>query len=165
MITTWDCNLATVAQDQTASALSYFFCFRNPGLAAKLEAERKLKEGISGHKTGLPKKLLELFEPLPALAKAEPIRKRKPKLGFLGIAQYVSNFAEPGEPEYEPPMPEDCPPSPRLFANPELRAQARVEKESKAEKCVIACVCLQCMTSFDLRCQGLHDNSSAKISG
>lgn len=39
----------------------------NPGVAAKLEQERMLKAGITAHKTGLPKKLLELFAPLPPL--------------------------------------------------------------------------------------------------
>lgn len=39
----------------------------NAGVAAKLEQERMLKAGITAHKTGLPKKLLELFAPLPPL--------------------------------------------------------------------------------------------------
>ena len=56
-----------------------------PGLGqlSKEAAERKLKEGISGHRTGLPKKLLELFEPRDALEFKPPVRKRPPKV--LGI--------------------------------------------------------------------------------
>jgi hypothetical protein len=108
---------------------------RNPALAAKLEAERKLKEGISGHKTGLPRKLLELFEPLPLPPVLPAIPKRPPKLPYTGIAQYVDLFSEPGDAEYEPPPEVPRPPSPRRFRNPELAAQARVDYESKAEKC------------------------------
>ncbi len=107
---------------------------RNPALANKLEAERKLKEGISGHKTGLPKKLLELFEPLPPPARLTDIPKRPPKLPYLGIAQHVALFAEPGDEEYEPPPEVPRPPSPRRFRNPEMTAQARVDYETKAEK-------------------------------
>ncbi len=54
-----------------------------PGLGqlSKEAAERKLKEGISGHRTGLPKKLLEFFEPRDALEFKPPPRKRPPKVG------------------------------------------------------------------------------------
>jgi U1 small nuclear ribonucleoprotein of 70kDa MW N terminal len=107
---------------------------RNPGVAAKLETERRMKEGISGHKTGLPKKLLELFAPRPQPEYKPAIRKRKAALPYTGIAQFVDQFASPGEAEYEPPPPADRPPSPRLFRNPEMAAQARVDKELKAEK-------------------------------
>ena len=48
--------------------------------------------------------------------------------------QYLEHFAEPGDPEYEPPAPETRPPEPRLFANPELPTQARVDLETKLEK-------------------------------
>ncbi|KAK9809948.1 hypothetical protein WJX72_002268 [[Myrmecia] bisecta] len=106
----------------------------NPGLAAKLEAERRLKEGISGHKTGLPKKLLDLFEPLPWDDKVTALRKRKPAVPYTGFAQYVSQFAEPGDPEYEPQAEQPRPSSPRRFRNPEMPAQARVDAESKVEK-------------------------------
>lgn len=52
-----------------------------PGLSqlSKEAAERKLKEGISGHRTGLPKKLLELFEPRDALEYKPPLTKRPAK--------------------------------------------------------------------------------------
>ena len=49
-------------------------------MAAKLEQERLLKAGISNHKTGLPPKLLELFEARPALEKLTPVKKRAPKV-------------------------------------------------------------------------------------
>ena len=115
-----------------------------PALSAKLEAERKLKEGISGHKTGLPKKLLELFEPLPPLARLPDIPKRPPKVPYSGIAQLVDLFAAPGDEEYEPPPEVPRPPSPRRFRNPELASQARVDYESKAEKCALPLFCRRC---------------------
>ena len=104
-------------------------------MAAKLEAERRLKEGISGHRTGLPKKLLELFAPLPLPGVLPELRKRPPKVPYTGIGQYVAGFAEREDPEYEPQPEVPRPPSPRLFKNPELAAQARFDYETRAEKC------------------------------
>ena len=104
---------------------------RNPALAAKLEAERRLKEGISGHRTGLPKKLLDMFQPLDPPAQLSALKKPKLKLPYMGIAQYVSEFVEPTDPEYEP-KPSDG--RPRLFGNPELQIQARVEEDSIYER-------------------------------
>lgn len=114
---------------------------RNKALAAKLEAERKLKEGISGHRTGLPKKLLELFAPLPLPGVLPELKKRPPKVPYSGIGQYVAGFADKGDPEYEPepevaPPAVARPPSPRTFRNPELPTQARLDYETRAEKCV-----------------------------
>ena len=115
------------------------FCARRAAtpqqiLQAKLDAERKLKEGISGHKTGLPKKLLELFDPLEPVDYLPLVPKSKPKLPFTGIAQYVNDFVEPGDPEYEPAPPETCPGSPRRYANPEMDAQVRLDQETRVEK-------------------------------
>eukprot|EP00884_Botryococcus_braunii_P002804 jgi/Botrbrau1/12524/Bobra.0169s0066.1 len=103
-------------------------------LAAKLEAERKLKEGISGHRTGLPKRLLELFAPLDPPKVLTPLKKRPPRMPYRGVGEFVVNFAEPGDPAYEPPRPATVPPEPRRFRNPELDSQARVDKESLLEK-------------------------------
>ncbi|GAU39998.1 hypothetical protein TSUD_211190, partial [Trifolium subterraneum] len=56
------------------------------------------------HPTGLTSNLLKLFEPRPPLEYKPPPEKRKcPPL--TGMAQFVSKFAEPGEPEYSPPVP------------------------------------------------------------
>lgn len=93
-----------------------------------------MKEGISGHKTGLPKKLLELFAPRPPLQFKPPMKHKKPAVPYQGMAHLVNEFAEPEEAEYEPPIKEGCPPSPRKMRNPELVFQARVEQETKAEK-------------------------------
>jgi len=102
-------------------------------VAAKLEQERQLKAGISGHKTGLPKKLLELFEPLPPVPHKLPPHHRKPGPPYSGIGQYLEKFAEPGDAEYEPP-PKEKIPEDRVFRNPEMVAQARIEKPLKLEK-------------------------------
>ena len=110
-------------------------------MAAKLEAERRLKEGISGHRTGLPKKLLELFAPLPLPGVLPELRKRPPKVPYTGIGQYVAGFADKGDPEYEPQPEVPRPPSPRLFKNPELAAQARFDYETRAEKCACSPAC------------------------
>ena len=114
--------------------MSELLCCRNPGLAAKLEAERRLKEGISGHKTGLPKKLLELFNARPVLERKTDLKKPKPKVPHIGLAKYVTEFVEPDDPEYEPGPPKTRPSSPRRYRNPEMRAQARIDDESKLEK-------------------------------
>lgn len=107
-------------------------------MAAKLEAERKLKEGISGHRTGLPKKLLELFAPLPLPGVLPELKKRPPKVPYTGIGQYVAGFADKGDPEYEPEpdlLPnQPRPPPERIFKNPELVVQARYDHETRAEK-------------------------------
>lgn len=68
----------------------------NPGVAAKLEQERRMRDSLSGHKTGLPKKLLDLFNPLPPVETKLPVHRRKPKLPYSGVGQYVDLFAAPG---------------------------------------------------------------------
>jgi U1 small nuclear ribonucleoprotein len=74
-------------------------------VAAKLEQERRMRESISGHKTGLPRKLLELFNPLPPVEPKQPVHRRKPKLPYTGIGQYVELFAAPGALRPPPPPP------------------------------------------------------------
>lgn len=106
---------------------------RNPVLVARLEQERQQKAGISGHKTGLPKKLLELFAPHPPLPYKDAIRKRQPVPAYSGMAQYVAHFAQPGDAEYEP-EPKQVQPEPRLFRNPEMPLQARIEGPLKLER-------------------------------
>ena len=55
-----------------------------------------MRDSLSGHKTGLPKKLLELFNPLPPVETVPPVHRRKPKLPYSGVGQYVDLFAAPG---------------------------------------------------------------------
>ncbi|KAL5714408.1 hypothetical protein ACHQM5_016374 [Ranunculus cassubicifolius] len=54
------------------------------------------------HPTGLTPNLLKLFQPRLPLEYKPPLEKKKCP-SYTGMAQFVSNFAEPGEPEYAPP--------------------------------------------------------------
>nr|AAT64947.1 U1 snRNP [Zea mays]AAT64948.1 U1 snRNP [Zea mays] len=56
------------------------------------------------HPTGLTPNLLKLFEPRPPLEYKPPLEKRKLP-AYTGMAQFVSHFAEPEDPEYAPPVP------------------------------------------------------------
>ncbi|KAJ4774442.1 U1 small nuclear ribonucleoprotein 70 kDa [Rhynchospora pubera] len=55
------------------------------------------------HPTGLTPNLLKLFEPRPPLEYKPPVEKRKLPV-YSGIASFVSQFADPGDPEYAPPV-------------------------------------------------------------
>eukprot|EP00887_Chlorella_sp_A99_P002503 scaffold6.g2503.t1 len=103
-------------------------------LSQKIDEKKRLQESISSHKTGLPDRLLRLFAARPAPPHVEHKRKRPPPVPLSGVAAYLDKFAGPEDEEYEPPVPETWPPEPRLFRNPELAAQARVDWESKPEK-------------------------------
>lgn len=105
------------------------------GLAAKLAMEKAQKEAVSAHKTGLPDKLLRLFQPRPPLRLIKPKRKRgAARVPMGGLAQYVTDFAGPGDPEFEPPPKRTDLREPRILRNPELVLQARIEDETKPEK-------------------------------
>lgn len=94
----------------------------------------KAEVAAVGHRTGLPGKLLELFQPRPELKPGADVKKRPPKLPILGVAGLVERFASAGEAEYEPPRPSNRPASPRLCRNPELPLQTRIDTETAAEK-------------------------------
>ncbi|WJX89839.1 hypothetical protein P8452_71804 [Trifolium repens] len=82
---------------------------QNAAVQARTKAQNRanvlqLKLIGQSHPTGLTANLLKLFEPRPPLEYKPPPEKRKcPPL--TGMAQFVSKFAEPGEPEYSPPVP------------------------------------------------------------
>lgn len=105
-----------------------------PGGLTRQELTRRLKESVSSHKTGLPKKLLDLFAPSICLDFAPRLRKKPAALPYTGVTQYLNNFAGPGDAEYEPPPPAGRPPSPRLYRNKEFGSQARIDSESRIEK-------------------------------
>ncbi|KAM3407923.1 hypothetical protein ACQJBY_001324 [Aegilops geniculata] len=65
---------------------------------------QQLKLMGQGHPTGLTPNLLKLFEARPMLEHKPPVQKRKLP-AYTGMAQFVSRFAEPGDPEYAPPVP------------------------------------------------------------
>ncbi|KAJ6736742.1 hypothetical protein OIU85_018869 [Salix viminalis] len=57
------------------------------------------------HPTGLTTNLLKLFEPRPPL-EFKPLPEKRKCPPYSGMAQFVSNFAEPGDLEYAPPIKE-----------------------------------------------------------
>ncbi|CAO2828313.1 unnamed protein product [Amaranthus hypochondriacus] len=65
----------------------------------------QLKMMGQSHSTGLTPNLLKLFEARPPLEYKPPLEKRKCP-PYMGMAQYVNLFAEPGHPEYAPPVKE-----------------------------------------------------------
>ena len=82
------------------------------------------------HPTGLTTNLLKLFEPRAPLEFKPPPEKRKLP-PYTGMAQFVSNFAEPGDPEYAPPVPEAETPSQRRARIHMLRLEKGAEKAAE----------------------------------
>uniref|UniRef100_A0A1D1ZHQ9 U1 small nuclear ribonucleoprotein n=1 Tax=Anthurium amnicola TaxID=1678845 RepID=A0A1D1ZHQ9_9ARAE len=83
---------------------------RDANVQARTKAQNRatvlqLKLIGQSHPTGLTTNLLKLFEPRPPLEYKPPLEKRKCP-SYTGIAQFVSHFTEPGDPEYAPPVPE-----------------------------------------------------------
>ncbi|XP_042519858.1 U1 small nuclear ribonucleoprotein 70 kDa-like [Macadamia integrifolia] len=81
---------------------------RDAAVQARTKAQNRatvlqLKLIGQSHPTGLTNNLLKLFEPRPPLEYKPPPEKRKCP-PYMGMAQFVSNFAEPGDPEYAPPV-------------------------------------------------------------
>ncbi|KAG5069782.1 hypothetical protein JHK85_002159 [Glycine max] len=87
------------------------------------------------HPTGLTANLLKLFEPRPPLEYKPPPEKRKcPPLS--GMAQFVSKFAQPGDPEYAPPVPETETPAQKRARIHKLRLEKGAAKAAEElEKC------------------------------
>ncbi|KAF8405212.1 hypothetical protein HHK36_010112 [Tetracentron sinense] len=81
---------------------------RDAAVQARTKAQNRatvlqLKLIGQSHPTGLTSNLLKLFEPRPPLEyKPTPEKRKCPS--YSGMAQFVSNFAEPGDPEYAPPV-------------------------------------------------------------
>ncbi|KAK9714281.1 hypothetical protein RND81_06G083800 [Saponaria officinalis] len=64
----------------------------------------RLLIGLS-HPTGLTNNLLKLLEPRPPVEFRPPLEKKKCP-PYTGMAQFFKHFAEPGDPEYAPPVKE-----------------------------------------------------------
>ncbi|KAK3033810.1 hypothetical protein RJ639_034228, partial [Escallonia herrerae] len=82
------------------------------------------------HPTGLTSNLLKLFEARAPLEFKPPPEKRKCP-PYTGMAQFVDSFAEPGEPEYAPPVQKAETPMLRWYRRREGREaqrRARVHK-------------------------------------
>uniref|UniRef100_A0A0D6QSZ1 RRM domain-containing protein n=1 Tax=Araucaria cunninghamii TaxID=56994 RepID=A0A0D6QSZ1_ARACU len=82
------------------------------------------------HPTGLTSNLLKLFEPRPPLEFKPPPEKRKMP-SYTGMAQFVNNFAEPGDPEYAPPVPEVETPTQRRARIHRLRLEKGAQKAAE----------------------------------
>jgi hypothetical protein len=104
-----------------------------PSRSAQVKTMKEANKQIA-HLTGLPEKLLRLFEPNAPLPLALPMAKKAPKLCMTGISHLTDQFAQPGDPEYQPPRAENTPSSPRSFRNRELPTQARIDAETLPEK-------------------------------
>jgi len=82
------------------------------------------------HPTGLTPNLLRLLEPRPPLEFKIPPEKRK-CLPYSGMAQFVSNFSEPGDPEYSPPVLKGETPAQKKARINKLRLEKGAEKIAK----------------------------------
>ncbi|KMZ59175.1 U1 small nuclear ribonucleoprotein 70 kDa [Zostera marina] len=90
----------------------------------------QLKLMGQSHPTGLTPNLLRLFEPRPPLEFKIPPEKRK-CLPYSGMAQFVSNFSEPGDPEYSPPVLKGETPAQKKARINKLRLEKGAEKIAK----------------------------------
>ncbi|KAK0605679.1 hypothetical protein LWI29_029512 [Acer saccharum] len=108
---------------------------QNAAVQARTKAQNRanvlqLKLIGQSHPTGLTANLLKLFEPRPPLEYKPPPEKRKcPPL--IGMAQFVSHFAEPGDPEYAPPVQEAETPVQRRARIHKLRLEKGAEKAAE----------------------------------
>ncbi|KAK7367416.1 hypothetical protein VNO80_09428 [Phaseolus coccineus] len=108
---------------------------QNAAVQARTKAQNRsnvlqLKLIGQSHPTGLTANLLKLFEPRPPLEYKPPPEKRKcPPL--TGMAQFVSKFAEPGDPEYSPPIPETETPAQKRARIHKLRLEKGAAKAAE----------------------------------
>lgn len=87
-------------------------------------------------KSGLPQKVLELFDPRDDLEFKRPIRKKRPPaLPFIGLGPFVEFFPKPGDPEYQPEQPALATSEERKFRSKEYSAQVSINEPSVLERC------------------------------
>ncbi|GLT39125.1 hypothetical protein SLA2020_133320 [Shorea laevis] len=111
---------------------------QNAAVQARTKAQNRanvqqLKLIGQSHPTGLTANLLKLFEPRPPLVYKPPPEKRKCP-PYTGMAQFVSNFAEPGDPEYAPPVQEAETPAQRRARIHKLRLEKGAEMAAEGLK-------------------------------
>lgn len=87
-------------------------------------------------KSGLPKTVLELFDPRQDLEYKPPIDKKPPVLPLLGLAGYVGHFPDPEDPDYQPPRSEVAQKEDRKFRNKEYHLQASIDEPTILERFV-----------------------------
>lgn len=108
---------------------------QNAAVQARTKAQNRanvmqLKLIGQSHPTGLTANLLKLFEPRPPLEFKPPPEKRK-CLPYTGMSQFVSSFAEPGEPEYAPPIQEAETPAQRKARIHKIRLEEGAKKAAE----------------------------------
>ncbi|CAN4083257.1 unnamed protein product [Withania somnifera] len=111
------------------------FMRNNPNVQARAKAQNRanvmqLKLIGQSHPTGLTANLLKLFEPRPPLEYKPPPEKRKCP-SYTGMAQFVSHFAQPGDPEYAPPVPEVETPAERRARIHKIRLEEGAKKAAE----------------------------------
>lgn len=103
-------------------------------LAQKIQEKNLLKDAVTSHRTGLTPHLLRFFEPRAPLPYLPPPSRKKPLLPYSGVGQYLDQFANPDDPDYQPTPPPTRPDNPRIFANRELEVQCRLDVPTRIEK-------------------------------
>ncbi|OVA04517.1 RNA recognition motif domain [Macleaya cordata] len=108
---------------------------QNAAVQARTKAQNRanvLQSKMIGqsHPTGLTTNLLKLFEPRPPLEYKPPPEKRK-CLPYTGMAQYVSKFVEPGDPQYAPPVQKGETPAQRRSRIHKLRLEEGAKKAAE----------------------------------
>ncbi|KAK6128439.1 hypothetical protein DH2020_037807 [Rehmannia glutinosa] len=113
---------------------------QNAAVQARTKAQNRanvmqLKLIGQSHPTGLTTNLLKLFEPRPPLEYKPPPEKRKcPQ--YTGMAQFVSNFAEPSDPLYAIPVEKGETPAQRRARIHQIRLEEGAKKAAEElEKC------------------------------
>ncbi|XP_065015972.1 U1 small nuclear ribonucleoprotein 70 kDa-like [Musa acuminata AAA Group] len=107
----------------------------NPAVQARTKAQNRanvlqLKLIGQSHPTGLTTNLLKLFEPRAPLEYKPPVEKRKCP-PYTGMAQFVSQFAEPSDPEYAPPVIKGETPTERRARIRKLRLEEGARKAAE----------------------------------
>ncbi|KAG8384015.1 hypothetical protein BUALT_Bualt04G0074200 [Buddleja alternifolia] len=108
---------------------------QNAAVQARTKAQNRanvmqLKLIGQSHPTGLTANLLKLFEPRPPLEYKPPPEKRKCP-SYTGMAQFVNNFAEPGDPEYAPPVQKGETPTERRARIHQIRLEEGAKKAAE----------------------------------
>ncbi|XP_051126776.1 U1 small nuclear ribonucleoprotein 70 kDa isoform X2 [Andrographis paniculata] len=108
---------------------------QNAAVQARTKAQNRanvmqLKLIGQSHPTGLTANLLKLFEPRPPLEYKPPPEKRKCP-PYSGMAQFVSKFAEPGDPDYAPPVQKGETPAERRARIHQIRLEEGARKAAE----------------------------------
>ena len=103
------------------------------------------RKNMAISKSGLPTKVLELFDPRDELPFMAPVVKKKPALPLLGVAPFIGHFPDPDDPEYEPEKTEIGKLEDRAFRNKEYSGQVSIETESVRERCELLHIRLHCL--------------------